>query len=531
LICHGHNYNIGYHSQDIRSCCKIPRKKGLFGVAKSFLRSGSLNDFLALGENGQPVYASALQLRETLRLRRQQSVVDCLALPQPNDTGDRIDWYSPIAGKVTSWAAANKKQRTTAIKQLEQYIATVTDISQKALKSDKASQQLFGILLSKAFQFPDQNYVYLVDGKPVITFWGFVKLDKKSRNDVLDCLKNVDDEESDLPLFGSQMKNSYAAAAATTALPIQDVLADPLLAEVPSEKAAQEKDVEYIPRKETENIAKPAQPAAAEPTEPPHTSLRSRRLEWIVGALVVVIAGGLLIHAFSNNSDTPPHQPAQITEPQIQPEKRVLSNEQETTPHVTPQPVAPQANVAPVSTPAAVSAPAPVSAPVSAPAPQQPAPNTAPAVTASNNPPAATMPVSDNATVRPATPLHTLVVPSDAIKTGELNFLDGNWNVSIAAKDPITGKPPMLKYHLKNGSGTARINYGDGTSCRAEIEAGFMRSGNLVINSRQKAKCSDGSKYQVPEIVCKQTASGPAECKGRYDANTILPMTIKHESE
>jgi hypothetical protein len=34
-----------------------------------FLRSGNLDAVLALGENGQPVYASALQIRETLRLR------------------------------------------------------------------------------------------------------------------------------------------------------------------------------------------------------------------------------------------------------------------------------------------------------------------------------------------------------------------------------------------------------------------------------------------------------------------------------
>ena len=60
-------------------------------MAKLFLRSGSLDDFLALGENGQPVYASALQLRETLRLRKQQQIADCLAIPQPNEHGDRID--------------------------------------------------------------------------------------------------------------------------------------------------------------------------------------------------------------------------------------------------------------------------------------------------------------------------------------------------------------------------------------------------------------------------------------------------------
>src|SRR5471032_2336367 len=77
----------------------------------------------------------------------------------------------------------------TAIAQLEQSRAVVQNLCQAALKSAKPGQQLFGALLAKAIQFPDQNHVYLVDGRPVLTFWGFVHLDKKSRTDALDCLR------------------------------------------------------------------------------------------------------------------------------------------------------------------------------------------------------------------------------------------------------------------------------------------------------------------------------------------------------
>lgn len=47
----------------------------------------------------------------------------------------------------------------------------------------------FGSLLSKAFQFPGENFLFLVDGKPVISFWGFVNLNENARDDVLDCLR------------------------------------------------------------------------------------------------------------------------------------------------------------------------------------------------------------------------------------------------------------------------------------------------------------------------------------------------------
>lgn len=58
-----------------------------------------------------------------------------------------------------------------------------------------------------------------------------------------------------------------------------------------------------------------------------------------------------------------------------------------------------------------------------------------------------------------------------------------------------------------------------------------MQSGNLVINSRTKARCSDGSRYQIPELVCKQGLTGAADCTGRYDADTLLPITMKRESK
>lgn len=85
-------------------------------MAKSFLRSGSLDDILALGENGQPIYTSALQIREALRLKKQQHIVDCLAIPQINEQGNRIDWYAPFEGKVTSWIAASSTERKAAVK-------------------------------------------------------------------------------------------------------------------------------------------------------------------------------------------------------------------------------------------------------------------------------------------------------------------------------------------------------------------------------------------------------------------------------
>ena len=44
--------------------------------------------------------------------------MDCLAIPQINDNGDRVDWYSPIEGKTVAWKAADEEARFRALRYL-----------------------------------------------------------------------------------------------------------------------------------------------------------------------------------------------------------------------------------------------------------------------------------------------------------------------------------------------------------------------------------------------------------------------------
>ncbi|NIG98189.1 MAG: hypothetical protein G5701_02845 [Serratia symbiotica] len=162
-------------------------------MMKPFLRSGSVHDLLALGENGQPVYACALQLRETLRIRQHPLAADCLAIPQPNEAGTRIDWYAPFPGKVTSWLAASDAQRMQALHQLERHLSTFLTLVAQTQNTEHLSQRLFAALLAKAMQIPDQHHVYLVDDKPVLTFWGFLKPQAQFQDDPLACLRQAEE--------------------------------------------------------------------------------------------------------------------------------------------------------------------------------------------------------------------------------------------------------------------------------------------------------------------------------------------------
>lgn len=395
--------------------------------------------------------------------------------------------------------AAGEAEREAALEQLQTCLTTVAALSERALTSDNAAQQRFGALLAKAFQFPAANYVYLVGGRPVITFWGFVNLDQKPRTDALECLREA------LPVI--------------TAQPLVDPIAPPVPQPNAAAVYAETASLPVEPENEPDEAPKVAIPPVL-PT--PQGKSAWRRWWWVAPGMALA---GALVWQFRAGV---PSQPI-TTEPMVAhtPEKRVLPATekpkeaevvaQNATP-IAPPPVAvdtqPEAEKAPVV--AHPEAPQAV-AQKPAPAPSAPPVDTAVAETK----PEDAKPVDKNA----------LVMPTLAVKLGKTDFLNGTWRVTAETKTPTIGKPASLRYQLKDGQGTVRLTHGEGVTCRANVTAGLMQSGNLIINSRVKARCSDGSRYQMPEIVCSQGASGPAECSGRYDDDNLIPLTFKRESE
>lgn len=123
-------------------------------MAKSLLRSGNLDDYQAVGGGGQAVFESALQIRETLRLRKQQAMVDCLAIPQLNDNGDRVDWYSPIEGQAIAWKAADEETRSRALRYLASTFESAAALSRKSLQSVKQRSSYLVRYLRRRRNFP-----------------------------------------------------------------------------------------------------------------------------------------------------------------------------------------------------------------------------------------------------------------------------------------------------------------------------------------------------------------------------------------
>lgn len=447
-------------------------------MAKTLLRSGNLDDFQAVGGGGQAVFESALQIREALRLRKQQSIVDCLAIPQVNDEGDRVDWYAPVEGSVSSWNAADEDARYRALRLLESTLSSVESLSKKSLQSPKTAQQLFGSLLSKAFQFPGENFLFLVDGKPVITFWGFVQLNENARDDVLECLR-----ESLRPV------EIPAPVEEPEPEPAPEIIfekADEPLISAPATIHITADDL-YTAQPAPVVMAKEPEPEP-EPQATP-VALKKRRFPlWplpVAALVVVAVAAPVLWSGKAPSVETAQAQPAPVAAVDIAP-KPVAA--------VVPLPLTLPLHQAEV-----------VAAKVKEP---EPAPAAEPVVIA-------------------AIPKEAMVMDAVQVKTGSTRFLNGNWRVMLDVKDPITGKPPSLRYQIQNNKGTARVVHGDNIVCRTEIFSGLHSNGELMIKTRGNARCTDGSRYPMPEIACKAGVNDVAECTARYDAKTVVPLTFR----
>ncbi|HIC2864951.1 TPA: SrfA family protein [Citrobacter freundii] len=431
-------------------------------MAKTLLRSGNLDDYQAVGGGGQAVFDSALQIRETLRLRKQQAMVDCLAIPQINDNGDRVDWYSPIEGKAVAWKAADEEARFRALRYLGSTLENAAALSRKSLQSGKTSLQLFGSLLEKAIQFPGENHVFLVDGKPVITFWGFVNLNENPRDDVLDCLRLAD-----IP------------PVVTVAEPEQEE-------EIPPEITFAEADAPLLTP--VVELAKPAEPEPQPPvivnepevTPPLAQEKPARRLPlWSLPVAAVIIAAivGPLLWKQQTTQPVPAAAAVEVAKIDMAPLPALAS--------VLPLH---RAEVTPVA-----KKEKPVEGPV----------------------------------VIAAIPKDALVMDANQMKAGTTRFLNGNWRVLVDVKDPVSGKAPSLRYQIQANKGTARVVHGDNIVCRAEIFSGLHQSGELMIKSRGNARCTDGSRYPMPEITCKAGTNDVAACTARYDDHAEIPLTIK----
>lgn len=138
------------------------------------LKKGELERYHAIGVEGSPVYLSAPQLLSLVRQRLGDTIADAFAVPQRSESGDAVYWYaSATTGTVVPWSAASADERAEAEEAVLQVQGGILRLAGEMTASEATDQRRFGRYLVEMARFPSKQEVFLVDGKPTITFWGF----------------------------------------------------------------------------------------------------------------------------------------------------------------------------------------------------------------------------------------------------------------------------------------------------------------------------------------------------------------------
>lgn len=486
------------------------------------LRSGRLGDLVPLGAVGNPVYAAAEPLLAAVRRQLGKDVAGVFAIPRPSERGDVIDWYAPVSGSVVPWSAASPEERITAKAALLATRGRILSHSESLQAEQDGERQVFGRLLEQAICVPSDEYVYLVDGRAVVAFWGFAKRGAPPGLDVLG--------ELDVGAQGEVVPGP-SPPGSLVPLPGSESVLDGELAES-------------------------ANGLAARPARPWYW--------WLFWLPLLLALLGLLWFGLRSCGPGLTVGLPQIalpwrtaTEPLDSLPSPASGLQSKTVPAPSPTGVANGLDGAPSPTPSQESAEpvAPSAAPPAAPLPeaepareeaQPPSEPEPPAATPEEEPARPDAAASDDPALPPPFPAPPadpaapeapspgagkknapLMIPPQAVSDGSTSFLNGRWK-SVTGLQDSDGNPVQLEYEFKDGKGTATLNRRSGASehrCVGTVRPA-MRDGKLVIDEPGSITCPDGTQFRRSTVECEPDERGRARCRGINEDGTAYKVTI-----
>ena len=127
-----------------------------------------------LGVRGEPLHAVAGQLLAVIRRRLGSGTAELLADPQLRESGDGIDWYAQRDGQVRRFGDLSDSERADLLARAESRLEAIRGLGtqlEASTSSDEA--RLIGRSLLLATRRPSDDFLYAVDGEPVIVAWGY----------------------------------------------------------------------------------------------------------------------------------------------------------------------------------------------------------------------------------------------------------------------------------------------------------------------------------------------------------------------
>ncbi len=445
----------------------------------SLLRSDSLKNYTPLGEEGNPVYKWATQIRVAIRRNIGAENINVFAIPQINEDGDILDWYAPESGSVVPWSSATEDEQISAKEQLAEIQQKLLATENKKEKSADKEQTVFKRLLKHVIQFPDDQHVYLVNGKPVLTFWGFVNINSAPSIDPLTLLRIPElPKPADIvsiPVHDTVVETLPVKRRSLwwwlLLLPLLLLLSFFLL-----------RSCHVLPP--SINLGGISLPDGSLNIDPsldidPSIDISTGNRQSVgnidgnLSAGSIEIAEGML----------PELTPEEISEQALELDEKVLEQQ----PEITSEPKEENPENIP------------------------PVPENKPDL---------------DSTQSQQQPLE---IPKNSAGNKSLDFLNGSWQANSGLMD-AQGRPVNLEYDFKDGKGNVRIRKNDGTVCTGKVEASMVNS-KLGFSDTGKIKCPDGKAFQPAKVQCEVNSANKTVCEGSYKNGAKFNMDVTKSAQ
>jgi hypothetical protein len=143
-------------------------------AAGPLLVSEPLQRYRALGLAGDPVWRAAGQLRAAIAARLSREHAELLAVPEAEPSGRTINWYAPFDGDVRRLGDLGDAERREMLDRVHRLHGEIAGLATQMEAVERSNaERNFARLLRQALTAPGEETLYVVDGRPVMTFWGF----------------------------------------------------------------------------------------------------------------------------------------------------------------------------------------------------------------------------------------------------------------------------------------------------------------------------------------------------------------------
>ncbi|NDH64158.1 MAG: hypothetical protein EBY18_21510 [Alphaproteobacteria bacterium] len=452
-------------------------------AAGPLLVSEPLQRYRALGLAGDPVWRAAGQLRAAIAARLSREHADLLAIPEVDPTGRRIDWYAPFDGdsrRLGDIGDTERAQVLDKVQHLHGDLARMADTMEAPERS--SAERNFARLLRHALTAPGEETLYVVDGRPVMTFWGFT---------------------ADASLPGA------------------------FLASPPVPPPA-------VARPEAVMVSAPALAA---------TTPRTTWWQWVLLALLLLLLLALLAwlvrpylprlepyleaEARERALGVAVRQPLELQRTRVSTLQQDNENLRLELARLTDE-LSRRGDdcAAGVIGPGGVIVGTVPGTPIERSAAPEPAPgpdvNAADKAGDKNGAKGPDEQAKDKSAGAQNDPRNDpkkdepkpMVVPPDAKQKQDLAFLKGDWR-SRTGLATASGEKDLRPSYTLDDKGKGKVSFvqKNGAACEAPAEARWD-NGKLVIEEKANPKCSDGKTYARNTVNCEIDANGVAQCKG-----------------